>query len=361
MRTFIFMAALTALAACAGTGPSTSAITSASEANVVSRDKTESYLLIEVDSTIAERVTALSKTEPRFFNNVSPGAAVIGVGDTLQVSIVSTSTTGFIDFATNSVAPISSTPLPSQEVSETGTINVPPLGRVLARGKTVPQFEAFLTRKLGEVLVEPSVVVNLTNRLSARVSLIGDVGGVGTRPMNAVDTRLIDIIVSGGGPTGRPEDLLVTVSRRGHTASIPMQILFENPKYNIFVLPGDVISVEPPHKELLVLGAAGRARVVFNEASVSLADALASSGGLIDRRSDRKGVFLYRQAERTTVEALGADTRDILGATVPTIFRFDFTDPSVLFVASKFEIQDGDVLYVSNSLTDEINAVISAI
>lgn len=361
MRAFHFLMLFTLLAGCAGSGPSTSSIKSAKEATLVERETAQAFALIQVDSDIATKVSQYGRHSSSFFKDSKPGTAVIGVGDTLSVSIISWDGEGSADFATVGAAPTSGLAVPPQEVSDTGSITVPPIGRVLARGKTVQQFENFLQRRLSEVLVDPSVVVTLSDRQSARVALIGQVAGAGTRAMNAVDTRIIDIIVAGGGPTARPEDLIVTLSRRGKTASVPLNTLYENSRYNISVHPGDVISIDPAYKELVILGATGTKRTRFEEADINLSEALADAGGLVERRADRKGVFIYRLEDSRAIDALGVQTGHAAGQRVPTIYQFDFTDPSIFFVTSKFKIRDGDILYVSNSLSDQVSAFISAL
>ncbi len=351
------------LMACTGAGPRTAAIVSSPEATVVQSSSEEAFALIEVDRAVASTVShaLASQADSPFFKDTSAGAVVIGAGDTLEISIVSTSEDGFVDFTTTSITPVSSTPLPPQEVSSSGTVNVPPVGRILARGKTVQQFENFVTRRLSTVFVKPSVIVRLSNRQSARVTVTGQVGAPGAVSLSAADSRLIDMITAAGGPTARSADLQVTLIRRGRSATIGMDKLYNESRYNIFALPGDVILIEGANRKLTVLGAgASSATLYFDEPSVSLVDALGRFGGLQNQRADLKGVFLYRESPRATILNLGADVEHIPGPLIPTIYRFDFTQPTVLFTANAFEIADGDILFISDNRLTEINGVISA-
>jgi len=352
------------VAGCAGEGPRTSAIVNDPEAIVVSRDLQDAFVVIEVDRPTAEMVSHYVRSDrrPGFFGNTRAGQLAIGVGDTVAVTIVSTSETGYLDFASSSVAPISTTELPPQVVNAGGSLNVPPLGRVSAAGMTLAEFEADLTRRLGEVLVEPAVIVQLLDRKSARVTVVGQVAAPGTVSINDTDARLVDMIAAVGGPTARPEDLLVRLSRQGRSASVTMSDLFDNPGLNVYALPGDILTIQPPDRKLVVLGAGRSNRTIrFDEPTVSLADALAQAGGLVPRRADKRGVFLYRNADPKLVRAAGAEIPAGAGHTVPTIFRFDLSKPTSLFAAGAFEIDDGDILYVANSLNEEIDAVIAAI
>jgi polysaccharide biosynthesis/export protein len=275
---------------------------------------------------------------------------------------VTTSTEGFLDFSRSALSPIATNVLPPQTVSEVGTVNIPPLGRINALGQTIPAFENMLRQRLAEVLVDPSVIVQMVNRQSARVTLLGQVRQTGTIPLNEVDTRLADVIAAAGGTQRRPEDLRISLSRRGQTRTIPLDTLFEQPRFNIHALPGDVISIEPPDRKLIVLGAGGANTTLrFDEPTVTLTDALGRVGGFQGRRGDRRGIFLYREVPHETVARFGVDVSGFAGATVPTIFRFDFSEPTILFQTQQFAVSDGDVLYLADNINEEIASFFAAL
>jgi len=352
------------LSACNGEGPRDSAIVSSPNATVVEAEAQERYAVIEVNKSVATSVSRnlIAQDRGGFFAQASAGEVVIGPGDTLGISIVSSNTNGFVDFAGNSLNPISTASLPSQEVSSDGMVNVPPLGRVLAKGKTVQTFEQFVAEQLGDVLVDPAVIVQLMDRKSARVTVVGKVGAPGTVSLSTTESRLIDMITAAGGPAIRSEDLEVTLIRNGRSATISMDQLYNTRAYNISALPGDVISVESRSREITVLGAfATNTTIEFDKGTASLADAVGRFGGLVNNRAKLKGVYLYRETPRTTLAKLGVDVSVFPAAVVPTIYSFDFTEPTVFFTAKAFEIADGDILYTSESVLSEVNSVITAL
>ena len=321
-------------------------------------------MLVEVNRQIAETVSnaSLTKTTASFISDTRAAPVTIGSGDILDIAIISTSENGFIDFSQSSVSPVSATPLPPQQVGSDGNVNVPPVGRVRASGQTIQQFETFLARKLGEVLVNPSVIVNLTDRRSARVSVLGAVNAPGAFSINQESTHLIDVLTLAGGPTERPGDLIVTMSRKGQEASVGLGQLLANPRYNVHLRPSDVINVELSRKRYTVMGASNsNVTQDFSRSTFSLADALARAGGLANRRADKRGVFLFREAPRALIVDLGADVSSIQTLLVPTIFQFDMSEPTSLFTISKFQIESDDVIYISDSATEEVNAAIGAI
>jgi len=361
IRKAILGACVLALSACAGGGPGTRAILGEAESTVASRAETLPYIVVDVDESIATVVAQSLDVMPQFFGDTRPEPVIIGVGDTVQVSIVTSSETGFLDFTTASISPISTTSLPPQTVRESGMLNIPPIGRLRAAGQSIQSFEALLERRLGEVLIEPSVIVELVDRQSARVNVVGQVAGGGAIPLTEVNTRLIDVIVAAGGPSGRSEDIVVRLSRRGTTHTVTLQQLYEHPRFNIIVQPGDVIALEAADRKFTVLGATGNQTLRFDEQEVTLAEALSQSGGLQSPRADRTGVFLYRRVPRDVLVSLGAEVGHIPGYEVTTIFRFDFTNPNVLFTADEFRVADGDILYVADSVNANISNVLSVL
>jgi polysaccharide export outer membrane protein len=360
MRQVLFSTvACAALAACGGGGPSARTIAAGSELTVGPSSSASPYVVVDVNDQVAPAVSRALEQTPKFFGSAKSGPVVIGAGDAVQISIVSSSEAGFVDFASASLSPISTTTLPPQTISETGTINMPPIGRLKASGLTVQQLETELEERLGEVLVDPSVIVELVDRESARVKVVGEVGAPGAVPLTEVNTRLLDVILSSGGPSGRSEDILVSVSRAGHTRTVELRQLYEEPRLNITVQADDVVALELADQKITILGATGNQTLRFNEQDVTLAEALAESGGFQSPRSKRTGVFLYRPVPREALAGIGADIDAIPGERINAVFRFDFTDPSIMFTANAFEIADGDVLYVADSVNAEISNVLS--
>ncbi|MFD0981070.1 polysaccharide biosynthesis/export family protein [Tropicimonas aquimaris] len=362
----IVLASCIALVGCGGGGPSSRAILHGTDV-VVGRAKNDAavndapYVLINVDRGIATSVThARRADEARGFHPVgSPAGVVIGRGDVLEISIVSTAETGFMDFTTASISPISQTTLVPQEVSSDGMVRVPPLGRIKAQGMTVQQFENTLTRMLSDVLVDPAAIVRISDRQSAKVSVVGQVGVPGKYAIDESNLRLLDMISAAGGPVERSENLSVKVSRNGVTQSALMRDVLSNPHLNIYVRTNDVIEVETPENRITILGSGGtkNATLLMNEPDSTVVDVLGNGEGLANRQADRSGVFLYRDVPTSTLSQLGIETYRFTAPTVPTIFRFDLTQPESLFAAKSFEVADGDILYLSTSIKDAFEAL----
>lgn len=355
-------AAFLGLTACTGGGPRTGAILGGEAVQKLEFEVEQPYVLIELTADMADHVSGIMANQSTdFFGQGSQSAVTIGTGDILDITLVLQSDSGFIDFSQSQVSPVSTTQLPPQAVGSDGNVNVPPLGRVQARGMSVQAFENFLRRRLGEELVNPSAIVRLADRRSARVSVLGDVATPGPYALNDENLHLIETLALAGGPTGRAENYMLSLSRGGQTYRVPLDQVYENRAFNVHLKPRDVIAVEPKLTAVRILGATTvNDRLEFDEPEVTLADVLAETGGLLNTRADLKGVFIYRDVSRAAAEKLGANLAGYVGNKVATVFRVDMTEPTSLFAASRFEIQDEDIVYVADSLNADLRNVFGA-
>ena len=345
------------LTGCSGGGPQSGAILNAPNAQKIDGTGDEPFVLVDMGRSFAERISA---TYPEFVSHMprsAPEPFVIGVSDSLDISIVSNNEEGFIDFSQSAIAPLSTTRLPRQEVATDGTVAVPQLGRVRAAGRSVQEFESSLTKRLSQVLINPTAIVQLVDRQSTLVSVIGRVSARGSYPINLSTRRLLDVIGLAGGPTTDTEGLIVSLSRNGVTHRAALADLYKNKSLNIFVRGGDLIAIEPAVTRIQVLGATrGNTVVEFDTPGVTLIDVLSRAGGLSAPRAARKGVFVFREAPKRQLATLGADLKAFSGfETVPTVFRIDLTDPNALFTAKRFRMMDGDIFYVADSLSQQIS------
>ena len=100
----------------------------------------------------------------------------------------------------------------------------------------------------------------------------------------------------------------------------------------------------------------------FETEVVTLAEAVAQSGGLNSTTADRGGVFLFRFEPSSRVKRAGGTLpTQKYSKGVPTIYRLDFASPTALFVAQSFEIKDKDMIYVATAPSVEFKSFLDAI
>jgi polysaccharide export outer membrane protein len=146
---------------------------------------------------------------------------------------------------------------------------------------------------------------------------------------------------------------------------LPLETIIQDPKQNVSLQSGDVITALFQPLSFTALGATGKNdEINFETQGISLAQALARSGALIDSRSNPSGVFVFRLEKKST-EAAGGQGADVATTTaqglVPVVYRVDLKDPRSLFWIQSFPMRDRDVLYVSNAPAAELQKFLNLI
>jgi polysaccharide export outer membrane protein len=88
-------------------------------------------------------------------------------------------------------------------VSVAGNINFPPVGEILAAGKTQEELQQTIVDKLtGEFLKNPQMIISVTEAKSLNVSILGEVNIPGQKTVIG-EARLLDVLAQVGGVTAK--------------------------------------------------------------------------------------------------------------------------------------------------------------
>jgi len=244
------------------------------------------------------------------------------------------------------------TSLPAQRIDQVGEITVPYVGRILALNRLPGDLETEITSALVGKTVDPQVIVTVQRRDGGDlVSVGGDVQASRQVPVTLAGTRLIDAITAAGGPTARPHEVMVAVTRNGITRSDTLQSVFDNPGKNILLQPADTVLLRNVSISYMVFGAGGTVGSVPIEVEdLTLAQAMAKTGGANDLRANPAAVFIYREENRKVLEAVGQGDQLPPGSgPVPVIYQMQLQDPEGFFYASNFKVRDQDIVYYANA------------
>lgn len=214
-------------------------------------------------------------------------------------------------------------------VTENGTITYPLIGILKIGGMTIPGAEQAIAKALsdGGFIQKPQVNIVLLQNRGNQVSVLGHVGRAGRFALETFTTRLSEMIaIAGGiGPSGA-DTAIVTGTRDGkpfrREIDVAGMFLNNNPQEDIVVAGGDVIYVQR-QPMYYIYGEVQRPGSFRIERNMTVRQALAQSGGLTPRGTERK-LGVYRR---------GADDR--IERIIP-----DMNEP----------VQANDVLYVRESL-----------
>jgi polysaccharide export outer membrane protein len=370
--------AAVALAACAAlpnSGPSTRDIAAASKVGI---------RVIDVDDSLAQRLR--QRRSGRLFSEVFDGASprpqIVRPGDVLDVSVWEAPPTvlfssggGSAALPSGGTAPALAGPsgsgttsnvttLPQQMVGTEGTIYVPFAGTLAVAGKGVAEIEAEITRQLLGKANKPQVLVRLVANNTAYVTVVGEVANSTRMSLTPRGEHLLDALAAAGGTKAPIDKITLQVTRDAAVHALPLDTVIRDPRQNIPLEPGDVVTALYQPLSFTALGATGKNdEVNFEAKGISLAQALARSGNVLDTRADAQGVFIFRLE---SADVLGpSDSPAAPQAQISVIYRVNLKDPRAFFLAQSFPMENRDVLYVANApgaqLQKFINLLVSTI
>jgi polysaccharide export outer membrane protein len=264
--------------------------------------------------------------------------------------------------ASTSVAPSHETTLPEQPIDEMGFIYVPFAGRVPAAGKSLQAIGEDIAARLAHKANQPEVLVRMTHNFSSNATVIGEVTTSTRVPLVPGNERLLDALAAAAGVRQPVNKMTIQVTRDNNVYSLPLETIIRDPKQNVTLLPGDVVTALFQPYSFTALGATGKNEEVnFETQGISLAQALARSGGLIDLRSNPRGVFIFRFEPQDALPWPHEPKMTTTTGMVPVVFRIDLSDPRSFFLIQSFPIENNDVLYVSNAPITEIEKYLNVL
>lgn len=216
-------------------------------------------------------------------------------------------------------------------VSNDGNIELPLVGSLRAKGLTTNQIADQIADRLRNRYVQnPQVSIFVTQFNSQKVSLLGAVATPASYPLSG-QRRLLQVLADAGSLSASAGRTLYvfrqTEDGRSARLTVPLNelLLQGDPRWNILLRAGDVISV-PPEQAIAVsiLGAVsspGVHKLPVGE-DATLLKAIALAGGLNDRAS-KKGVQIKRREADGTETVIKVNLGDLLSGKKPDVILLE--------------------------------------
>ena len=373
-QSIVLMAALL-LAGCSSlgtSGPRAARVASADNAEVDS----SRIALVDLTDDVARHVIEAQRGDTFLgaFGDAQATEQLIGPGDMIDISIweappatlFGTALAGQATLATGSTlspSTIQNSAIPSQMVTQSGTISIPFVGSLRAAGRTGRQLEQeIMTRLTGKAHL-PQAMVRISSNRSSNVTIVGDVANSTIVPLTAKGERLLDVLAAAGGVKQSTAKMTLRLTRGNKAVTQSLEAVLLDPVQNIRLQSGDVITALFQPYTFVSLGAVGtNSEIPFEATGLTLAQALARSGGLQDNRADTRGVFIFRlEQPQVLPEAVVRDRQLTPDGRIPVIYRVNLSDPGSFFIAQGFPIRDKDVLYVSNAPLADLQKFVSIV
>lgn len=307
--------------------------------------------IADVPGTDVVATTVLPELAP-------PPTDMIGPGDVLDINIYEAGVTLFSGAGGGGggVSQITANPgvqvqkLPPTRVDDLGDITIPYAGTLHVAGITTGEVEAMIRNALARMSQNPQVIVTLNQAITNSIIVGGEVARPGRLVLQTNRERLSDVVALAGGYRREAKDLLLRIVRGEQSADVRINDLVENPKLDIRAYPGDRLMLIDDPRTFSILGASGRVeQVPFRRSSVSLAEAIATAGGVNPGVGNPAAIFVFRYV------------RDEQGKEVPMVYHINMMRTGSFFLAQRFAMRDKDVLYFGNAAANQPSKLIQLI
>jgi polysaccharide export outer membrane protein len=289
-----------------------------------------------------------------------PPEITFGIGDVVTVTIFEAAAGGLFIPLEAGVRPGNFVTLPNQPIDTEGNISVPYAGGIRAAGRTPSEVQRAIVAAIKNRAIDPQAVVALATQNTSLISVLGEVNLPARFPAQPAGEHLLDAITRGGGIKDQGYESWVVLERKGKRASVPFGALVYEPENNIWIWPGDTVYVYREPQTFLAFGASGQqGQFPFEMWRITLAEAVAKAGGLLDIQADPASVYLYRREPRELAERLGIDVSSSPGPMVPVVYNVSLRDPSGYFLATKMQMRNKDIVFAANAPSVEITKFFS--
>jgi polysaccharide export outer membrane protein len=233
-------------------------------------------------------------------------------------------------------------------VAADGTMFYPHAGVIHVAGKALREVRELLTQRLASVIERPQLDVRVVGFRGQKVQVTGEVAAPSSIPITDVPLRVQDAISQARGATPEADLRGVTLSRGGKTFTLDLQALYEqgDASQNWLLQDGDVLNVpDRSRNKVFVLGEVRKpSSRVMVKGRMTLAEAIGDSEGFDPVSSNPAKVYVIR----------GSFER-------PSIYKLDAQSPDALLLATQFQLQPHDVVFVSAHDLTRWNRIISQI
>ena len=261
----------------------------------------------------------------------------IAKGDILNIALI-----GYPD-----ITPANNTGFP---VDQQGFIQFPLIGRIKASGISVPQFTADLRTRLQRYLKYSDPQIKIMSYRGNKFFIDGDVKQPGEFTITDTPVSLYGAISMAGGVATTGDSNNIVLNRNGKNYPLGMQLLRQmgSSGNQLYLRDGDSIHVNSQSRNrVYVLGEFGKVEPVsIPEQGLSLAQVLGESKGLDPSTANAAKVYIVRDNPKSQLT-------DIYYINLQTVTN--------LALASRFDMQPNDILYVDPTGLARWNRIISLI
>ena len=229
-----------------------------------------------------------------------------------------------------------------QRVTTDGTLFYPYAGEIKAAGLTAQELRAEITKRLSDkILNDPQVDVRVTGYNSIKAFISGAVNKPGFVPFNEMPMTIPNAIAAVGGFAEEADPSALQL-RRGDKVyninyldafrtNLPLDRILLKPDDQIFV---PALSETQKENRVYVMGEVAMTGAVnVIQGKLSLAEALATAGGLSPFYASSRSIYVIRNTSEDRID----------------VYHLNAKNAMALAMAERFNLNARDVVYVDAS------------
>ena len=229
-------------------------------------------------------------------------------------------------------------------VDRDGTIFYPYVGVIEVTGKTVSEIRDILTQRIANYVTKPQLDVRVAAFRSQRANVVGEVAEPSILPISDVPLTVLEAVNQAGGGTPGADLGRVRLTRGDQEWILDLQALYDEGdlSQNMVLQHGDVLHVpDRNNNKIYVLGEVEKpSAYLMHKGKMNLAEAIGHSQGFDRSSSDPGRLFVIRGEQNK-----------------PVIYHLNAASPDALLLATQFELNPQDVVYVSSTSLARWNRV----
>ncbi len=232
-------------------------------------------------------------------------------------------------------------------VNSDGTVFYPYIGTVSVAGLTISQIRDLLTDKLRHYVKNPQLDIRVAAYRSKKVFITGEVMKPNVVPLSDIPLTVVEAINLSGGaaPDADLTDVRVTRNNQVHVLDL-LSVYKSGTAGNFILKDGDQIYVpDLSDSVVFVMGEVSKPIAApMKNGHISLAQAILAGGGINDNLANPSRIYVIRG-----------------GLDKPSVFQLDAGSADAMLLATAFELNKQDVVYVSPAAISRWNRLMSQI
>ena len=222
-------------------------------------------------------------------------------------------------------------------VRDDGTLFYPFIGNVHVAGKTLEELREIIATRLARYIEQPQVDVNVLEYNSQKIYFSGAFENAGVIRVNAQRLTLLQAIGQATIDTARADLSNLVLIRDGRTYQLDYDRLTSSPSRigEVYLKPGDKVHMGlNDARQVFVMGETLRpGALAYRTSRMTLNEVLGRVGGITPVTASGKEVYVIRGVDNLEQEKA-------------TVFQLNAQSPSAMILASRFEMQPKDVVFI---------------